>query len=150
MGLVHGQNAAGRPFVLPLNDAGDAVECEIDATLEVDTTGLATSAKQDTAQTSLTAILAAVDQLEGYLDTIEAKLAALAVPSTFTAITPSDSTDVTSACSKGVQVTVTGNVNLTGLGGSAVSWSTQVAGTVIYGSFSRVNAATTATVVGLS
>jgi len=114
------------------------------------TAGLATSAKQDTAQTSLTAILAAVDGLEAMLDTVEAKLAALADASTFTAITPSDSTDVTATCSKGVQVSVTGNVNLTGVGGSAVSWGTQVAGTIIYGSFSRVNAATTATVIGRS
>jgi len=95
--------------------------------------GFATSAKQDTAQTTLTALLAAVQD-----------------PTTYNAITPSDSTNVTATCTKGLFVAVTGNVNVTGVGGSAVSLGTQVAGTRIPGALSRVNAATTATVFGLS
>ncbi len=82
--------------------------------------------------------------------TLAALLAAAQDPTTYTAITPSDSTPVTSTCTKGLFVAVTGNVNITGVGGSAVSLGTQIAGTTIPGALSRVNAATTATVFGLS
>jgi hypothetical protein len=77
-------------------------------------------------------------------------LASALPPGTLTAITPSDSTNVTATCSRGIFVAVTGNVNVTGTGGSAVSLGTQVAGTRIELALSRVNAATTATVIGLS
>ncbi len=116
----------------------------------IDTSNLALHADVDGVEQLLTDIKGSVDQLEGYLDTVEAKLTALADPTTYTAITPSDSTDVTSTCTKGLFVSVTGNVNVTGVGGSAVSLGTQVAGTTIPGALSRVNAATTATVFGLS
>jgi hypothetical protein len=93
----------------------------------------ATAAKQDLILIALAALQAAVQD-----------------PTTYSAITPSDSTNVTALCTKGIFVAATGNVNVTGVGGSAVSMGTQVAGTTIPGALSRVNAATTATVFGRS
>ena len=131
------QNAAGEDVEVEVSDAGFL---KLAADVDIDTTGLATSAKQDT-------LIGHVDGLEA---AIAAMTAALRDPTTYTAITPSDATDVTATCTKGLFVAVTGNVNITGVGGSAVSLGTQVAGTTIPGALSRVNVATTATVFGLS
>lgn len=79
-----------------------------------------------------------------------AALELLKLPTTFTAITPSDATNVTTTCTKGILVTVAGIVNVTGVGGSAVGLGTLPVGTHIPAALSRVNVATTATVVGLS
>lgn len=99
-------------------------------------TGVATAALQTTGNASLA--------------NIDADLELLKLPTTFTAITPSDSTNVTAICTKGIMVTVAGVVNVTGVGGSAVGLGTLPAGTIIPVALSRVNVATTATVVGLS
>ena len=120
---VTGLDPDGVPRLLACDVDGNLT---LSADVDIDTTGLATSAKQDST------------------------LAATLPPGTLTAITPSDSTPVTSTCSRGIFVSVTGNVNVTGTGGSAVSLGTQVAGTKIELALSRVNAATTATVIGLS
>lgn len=131
-----------------------------------DTTALLTAIKNatDGLEALITSTNGYVDGLEGSvdgletllgdvktkLDTLHTDLIALKDPTTYTAITPNDSTDVTSVCTKGLFVSVTGDVNVTGVGGSAVSLGTQIAGTTIPGALSRVNAATTATVFGLS
>lgn len=96
------------------------------------------------------ALHADVDNLETLVTSTNTKLDALGQPTTFTAITPNDNTNVTATCSKGLLVTATGVVNVTGTGGSAVGLGTWPAGSYIPGALSRVNAATTATVVGLS
>lgn len=137
---LYGFDTSDAPVGLACDDDGNLT---LAANIDIDTTGLATAANQATTNTKL-------DTLIGHVDTLEAKLTALADPTTYTAITPSDSTDVTATCTKGIFVAVTGNVNITGVGGSAVSLGTQLAGTTIPGALSRVNAATTATVFGLS
>jgi hypothetical protein len=56
----------------------DSILTELQQKLEPgDISGLATAANQATAQTTLTSILAAVDQLEGYSDTLESLLTSL-------------------------------------------------------------------------
>ncbi len=150
---THNKPAAVQLYAL--TSAGVRVPLRADASgnltlgadVDIDTSLLATAAHQvtqngylDGLETLITATNAAVLAMQN----------ALNAPTTYTTITPSDSTNVTSTCTKGIFVAVTGNVNITGVGGSAVSLGTQIAGTTIPGALSRVNAATTATVFGLS
>jgi hypothetical protein len=138
---------------------GDLGAGTVNVTATVSTAGLATSALQTSANTKLDTLHADLGTtlhtdlattLAGKLDTLHTDILALKDPNTLTAITPSDSTDVTATCTKGLFVAVTGNVNVTGVGGTAQSLGTQVAGTRIRIALSKVNAATTATVFGLS
>ena len=72
-------------------------------------------------------------------------------PGSHTAITPSDATDVTAIASIGLLCTVAGTLAVRGVTTSSTPVSFPVvAGQYVYGQFSRVMAATTATVVGLA
>ncbi len=169
--VVEGVKEGGGTAGLPLTSDGSAVKVDVTAEVDVDTSLLATSAKQDTAQTTLTAIDGHVDGLETAvastntkLDTLHADvdgletlvtatnaaLELLKQPTRAAAVTPSDATDVTATATKGLRVTVAGVVNVTYVGDStATALGTLPAGTYIEGAFKRVNAATTATVVSL-
>lgn len=68
--------------------------------------------------------------------------------SRFSAVTPSDTTDVTNVATKGLFVTVTGTVFVQGVNDRAIiSLGSQAAGTFIPGRFQRVGASSSATVV---
>jgi hypothetical protein len=157
--VVHGLNAAGDEFAIPVTDDGAKVKCEIEnATLTVDTTGLATSAKQDTGNTSLASIKTDVDKIPSQgtalmagstpvtLATNDTQVALLLAalnkitpPTTNTAVTPSDSTDLTGLASKGVWVGTGGNIALKGSGDSAaVTYLSVPDGAFIEGNFIRV------------
>lgn len=104
-----------------------------DRDLEVTDDGL----KVDTGGTSLSAIAAAQPYLKP--------------PGSHTPIVPSDATDTSAIASIGLLVTAAGDLAVRGTTttGTTVSYPV-VAGQYVYGSFSRVMAATTATVVGLA
>lgn len=90
-------------------------------------------------------------QIEGEISANAALLAVLSPPGSHTAITPSDATDVTAIASLGLQCTVAGNVSYRGTTTSSTTVTQAVvAGQYVWGSFSRVMAATTATMVGLA
>lgn len=155
---IYALTSAGVEVPLRADASGNLVlAATIDTTnlaLHTDVDGLealvtATNTKADAAQVTR-ALLATAAKQDTLATAVAAMQTALQDPTTYTAITPSDSTNVTSTCTKGIFVAVTGNVNITGVGGSAVSLGTQIAGTTIPGALSRVNAATTATVFGLS
>jgi hypothetical protein len=128
----------------------------VDATVSA-SPGAATSANQTTmighldgVETTLTAIDGRVDGLETLITATNASLELLKQPNRALAVTPSDATDITATATKGLLVTVTGNVNVTYAGDStAVALGTWPAGSYIPGALERVNAATTATVVSL-
>lgn len=159
--VVHGTNAAGDTFPLPLKDDGSALKAEIEnISLTIDATGLASSAKQDTGNTSLASIKTDVDKIPSQgaatsaastpvvIATDDAMIKALRQPKQCIAVTPSDATDITATATKGLLVTVSGVVNVTYVGDSvAVGLGTLPVGTYIAGELKRVNAATTATVV---
>ncbi len=91
---------------------------EIGASVTIDTTGLATSAKQDT-------LLAAV--------------VALAQPTLVTAVTKSDSTDTTATASKGIWVGTAGDLAVKPTGSNtAVTLTNVPSGTFIPGSYQRI------------
>ncbi len=85
---------------------------------------------------------------------VVALLTALLPPGSHTPVTPSDSTDVTAIATIGLRVTsIGGGASLTVRGKTTSSTSVTipvVAGQYVYGQFSRVMAATTATVVALA
>lgn len=122
---------------------------------------LATAAKQDTGNTTLASILAkiiAAPATEAKQDTGNTSLATIAAaqpflkpPGSHTEITPSDATDITAIASIGLLCTVAGSLSVRGATttGTTVTFDV-VAGQYIYGAFSRVMGATTATVVGLA
>lgn len=87
--------------------------------------------------------------IQAAYDTLVSLLAALVAvgqPVTSTAVTPSDSTDLTTLATKGIWVGGTGDLSIKLLNDSAaVSILAVPAGTFIPGSFKRVMAATTAT-----
>lgn len=69
-------------------------------------------------------------------------------PTTFRAVTPSDSTDVSAIASAGLYVTANGNLYVRGINDTnIVSLGARVAGDFVPGHFSRVGASTTATVI---
>lgn len=73
---------------------------------------------------------------------------ALLAPSKFTAVTPSDSTDLSTIATRGLFVAATGTVFVQGTGDAGItSLGTQAAGTFIRGRFARVGASSSATVV---
>lgn len=72
-------------------------------------------------------------------------------PGSHTAITPSDSTDVTAIASVGLLCTVAGTLAVRGLTTASTTVSFPcVAGQYVYGQLSRVMAATTGTYIGLA
>lgn len=138
---------------------------ESEVTLDVDTTGLATSAKQDTAQTALDAIKTDVDKIPSKgtaamagatpvtLATNDTQMAALIAaiaaltlatsdPTKILAITKSDATDLqasTPPVTKGIWVGVGGDVAVKYKNDSAATTIANVpSGTFIAGNFSRV------------
>jgi hypothetical protein len=125
--------------------------------------GAATSAKQDTGNTSLAsldtktpalgaaAMAASTPVTLATNDTqMAALILALSVPTTFTAVTPSDSTDLTAVATKGLYVTVAGAVYVRGTGDAGITnLGTFPVGTYIPGKFMRVGASSTATVVAV-
>lgn len=161
MALTGATITTHRPVAIPVTEDGQKVPVEIEnVTLTVDTTGLATSAKQDTGNTSLASIKTDVDKIPSQgaaasaastpvvLATDDAQVKALRQPKQAIAVTPSDSTDVTATATKGLLVTVSGVVNVTYVGDStAVGLGTLPVGTYVPGELKRVNAATTATVI---
>jgi hypothetical protein len=114
----------------------------------ISTSGLATSAKQDTAQTSLsslvtntTSIATAARQDTGNtaLSTIDADLVLLKQPTKTAAVTISDSTDLTATCTKGIWVGTGGDVAVKGSGDSSANTLKNVpSGTYVPGALSRV------------
>jgi hypothetical protein len=75
-------------------------------------------------------------------------IVALLAPSKFTAVTPSDSTDISAFANRGLYVAATGTVFVRGIGDTTiVSLGTQQVGTFIPGRFCRVGASTAATIV---
>lgn len=159
-----------------VDEDGNAVFLKLgaDGTLAVaatvDTSTLATAAKQDTLDGHVTdmsaklptslgakagaASLSVVPATDSGLATAAGQAAlAAGFPS---AIVKSDTTDVTALCTKGLLVTVTGTLAVQGVTGGApsgvtVDLGTQAAGTYISIACGRVMATgTTATVVGLS
>lgn len=155
--------------------------------VDVDVSALATSAKQDTGNTSLSSIdtklssqataanqstantsLSSIATNTGRIpaqgtaamaastpitiatnDTqLAALILALSVPTTFTSVTPSDSTDTSSYATKGLLVSVAGAVYARGTGDSnIILLGTFPIGAFVPGKFQRVGASTTATVV---
>ncbi|MFZ4399419.1 MAG: spike base protein, RCAP_Rcc01079 family, partial [Bacteroidales bacterium] len=94
---------------------------------------------------------AATETTLGLLNTKAATEATLAVPSSATTITPNDSTDTTTITAKGLIVGTSGNLSIQSLGTPGVT----VAFAVVVGQYvpikcSKVMAATTAVVIGLS
>ncbi len=126
--VVYGKNAAGDYFELQLTDDGSRLKVDLGA----GTVTITGDAVLDNAP-----ILAALDLL--------------AAPTKFRAVTPSDSTDVTTYATKGLYVTADGDVVVKGTGDSAaVTLAGMTAGKFIPGAFKRVMLATTATVVACS
>lgn len=83
--------------------------------------------------------------------TLAALLAASQSPGSLTPITPSDGTDVSTTASIGLWVTADGNLTVRGVNTPSTNVTKSVvAGEYVWGHFSRVMAATTATVVGLA
>ncbi len=84
--------------------------------------------------------------------TLAAVLAALATPPTHTAITASDATDLTSIANFGVYIGGAGNLVYRTVGAPSTTVTLAVvAGQLVYGQFTRVMAATTATgIVGVA
>lgn len=90
-------------------------------------------------------------RVAGEISADAALLAVLSPPGSHTAITPSDATDVTAIASLGLLCTVAGDVAYRGTTTSSTTVTQAVvAGQYVWGSFSRVMAATTATMVGLA
>lgn len=173
--MMMGKNVStGKPIEVPVSADGATVPVSGTLTAIVDESTLATSAKQDTGNTSLATIAAsaagskvagqatmansvpvALASNQSSVPTTEASGAAIAAslvllqqPTRYAAVTPSDATDVTATATKGLLVTAPGVVNVTGVGDSgAVGLGTWPAGSYIPGALKRVNAATTATVV---
>jgi len=76
--------------------------------------------------------------------------ASVAVPTTSTAITPSDATDTSTIAAKGLIVSVGGSLAIRSVGAPSTTVTiTVVAGQYVPIACSRVMAATTATVIGL-
>lgn len=95
----------------------------VSATL--DTSALATSAKQDTQTTALNAHTTALNMLTQ--------------PRTTTTITKSDATDTTGLCNKGVWVGTAGDIAVKGLGDASASTLKNVpSGSFIPGNFLRI------------
>lgn len=105
--------------VIPIEVSDDGF-LKLAADVDIDTTGLATSAKQDTL------------------------LAALQHPTKVTAVTKSDSTDITATASKGIWVGTGGDIALRGVGDSSATTLAAVpSGTYIPGAYMRVMSAGT-------
>lgn len=138
-GSIDGTGLAASIRALKVNADGSFV---LEGTLSIDSTGLATSAKQDTAQTSLSAIAVS-----------EAAIAASAVllqqPTRIAAVTKSDSTDITATATKGLWIGGGGDVAVKGAGDSvAVTISAVPAGTYLPGAYKAVMSTnTTATLI---
>ena len=113
--------AEGQPNKLRLTATGELVVSAAGA-------GGATAALQTTGNTSLS--------------NIDADLELLKQPTRMVAVTPNDSTDVTSTATKGLWIGVGGNVAVKGVGdggaGTAVTLLNVPSGTYIPGAFCRV------------
>jgi len=159
--MMMGKNVStGKPIEVPVSADGATVPVSGTLTAVVDESTLATSAKQDTGNTSLATIAASAagsktagvatsaNSVPVVIASDDAQAKALRQPKQALAVTPSDSTDVTPTATKGLWVSAVGVVNVTYVGDStAVGLGTVPAGTYIPGEFKRVNAATTATVI---
>lgn len=71
------------------------------------------------------------------------------VPRKWTAVAPSDVTDLTDIANKGLYVSVAGSLVMQGVDSAAAVTVAVVAGQYMYGNFKLVKAATTATVIAL-
>ena len=128
----------------------------VSGTISVDTSALATAAKQDTGNSSLATIgtntgripsqgsAAMAGSIPVTIATDDTVSAKLTQPTASSAVTASDSTVL--ACTKGLWVGTAGNLSLKlSADSSAVPWNNVPSGTYVPGSVIRVMAATTAT-----
>lgn len=114
---LYGFDTSDEPVGLACDDDGNLT---LAADIDIDTTGLATAAKQD------------------------ALLAALQQPTKVTAVTKHDDTDITATASKGLWIGSGGDVAVKGVGDSSATTLVAVpSGTYIPGAYQRVMATNT-------
>jgi len=131
------ENAALYPASLGTKAAASSFAVTLSTENTATLAAVATATKQDTGNTSLATIADAQPYLRP--------------PGSFSDITPNDGTDITAEASIGLLCTVAGDLAIRGATttGTTVTFPV-IAGQIIPGAFSRVMAATTATVKGLA
>lgn len=137
---LYGFDTSDEPVGLACDDDGNLT---LAADIDIDTTGLATGAKQDTGNTSLSSIDTKLSSqaTAAKQDTL---LAALQQPTKVTAVTKHDDTDITATASKGLWIGTGGDVAVKGVGDSAATTLLAVpSGTYIPGAYQRVMATNT-------
>ncbi len=147
---MFGQKVTSKKLTpLPVAEDGLSVPVSGTLTATIDESTLATAAKQDTAQTTLTSIDGHVDGLEALDAAIAASLVLLQQPARVAAVTKSDSTDITATATKGLWIGGGGDVAVKGAGDSAaVTISAVPAGTYLPGAYKAVMSTnTTATLI---
>lgn len=139
--MIYGQKADGSGMApIPVSSDGQTIPVSGTLTATVDESTLATSAKQDTGNTTLAEIATDTDNLASIL----ADLVLLLQPTKLTAVTKSDSTDTTATATKGIWVGGAGDLAVKGAGDSvAVTLVAVPAGTYIPGAYQRIMATNT-------
>lgn len=166
-GAAQVEDAGAADAAAVLGDVADTAKQDEDGTVNAHLRGIAADLLAtgpirvgvDAVTTALGAggaIRAGVDLVETAVDAVTTAvgnvLSAVVTPSTWTAVTPADATDLTALATKGLLVGVAGNIAVRTVGAPATTVTLAVvAGQYLPGQFTRVMAATTATgIVALS